>query len=346
MNAMIVGIITLVLNQGAAVQPPRPIGAILAIDANAGRITIKTDSGPEMTISFEAGTRCVQVPPDAKDLQNAVALPLSNLAVGDRILVRGRAGESGTFAASTIIVMTRQDIAKKHAAERADWEKRGAGGVITALNPEAREITVSKAGANPVVIAFAPGAVVRRYVSSSVKFSDAVPSRFEELKVGDQVKARGTSSDERSRFVAEELVSGSFRTVVATVGTVDPGQGTVQIEELATNKRIRATVTPDSTVRRLSPEVVQMLEARIQKAGAPSAPGELQAAIDKLPHLGVADLKPGDTVILTCTRGEDPGQATANTLLAGAEALLKSKGGKAVDLGSWNLDLNMSVGVP
>ncbi len=84
----------------------------------------------------------------------------------------------------------------------------------------------------------------------------------------------------------------------------------------------------------------------MQEAGAPSAPGELQAAIDNLPYLGVADLKPGDTVILTCTRGEDPGQATAKTLLAGAEALLKSKGGKAVDLGSWNLDLNMSVGVP
>ncbi len=334
------------MGQGVASQPPRPIGAVLAIDSIARRITIKTDSGPEMVISFENGTRFLQVAPGAQDLQNAVSISLSDLDVGDRILARGRALGSAGFAATTIIVMSKEDLARKHAAERADWNKRGAGGVITALNPESKEITVTAPGLKPLVIAFTPGAILRRYAPNSVKFSDALLSRFEDLKVGDQVKAKGTSNEDRSRFVAEELVSGSFRTIAATVVGVDTAQGTVQIADLATNKRMHAGITADSTVHRLSAEVVKMLAARIQGAGAPSSSGELQSAIEKLPRLNIADLKPGEAIILTCTNGDDPLSATAITLLAGAEPLFRSKGGKPLDLGSWNLDLNMSVGVP
>jgi predicted pyridoxine 5'-phosphate oxidase superfamily flavin-nucleotide-binding protein len=286
------------------------------------------------------------VAPGAQDLQNAVPIPLTDLAVGDRILARGRAGDGGAFAATSIVVMSKEDLARKHAAERADWEKRGTGGVITALDPGSREITITATGAKPRVVAFAPGAVLRRYASGSVKFSDAAPSRLEELKVGDQVKARGTGSEDGSRFVAEELVSGSFRTIAASVVTVDAGQGTLQITDLATNKRVQAALTADSTVRRLSAEVVKMLAARLEGTAAGSSSGEIQSAIEKLPRLGIADLKAGDAIILTCTNGDDPSRATAITLLAGAEPLLKSKGGKAADLGSWNLDLNMGIGLP
>jgi len=47
----------------------------------------------------------------------------------------------------------------------------------------------ASSGVKPMVIALAQGAVLRRYAPNSVKFSDARLSRFEELKIGDQVKA-------------------------------------------------------------------------------------------------------------------------------------------------------------
>src|SRR5207237_6202825 len=125
---------------------------------------------------------------------------------------------------------SKADIAKKHAAERAEWEKRGVAGIITALNPTAKEITINvstNSGAKTMVIVFAPGAMLRRYAPNSVKFSDAQPSRYEDLKVGDQIKALGTSNEDRSRYTAEELVSGSFRTIAATIVSLDPGQGTI-----------------------------------------------------------------------------------------------------------------------
>ncbi len=86
-------------------------------------------------------------------------------------------------------------------------------------------------------------------------------------------------------------------------------------------------------------------------AGAPPG-GELQqkslqSAIEALPPVGPASLKAGDAVILSCTNGEDASQATAITLLAGVEPLFKTtKGGRTLDLGSWNLDLNIIIQVP
>jgi hypothetical protein len=344
--------------QGSS-QSARPIGAIIKMDTAARLITIKSDAGPEMTITFDDSTRYLRVAPGAPDLQNAAPISLSDLTVGDRILARGQnINESGSFKASSILVMTKEDLSRKHAAELAEWETRGVGGVITALNPDSKEITInlsSAAGTKPMVISMAPSTILRRYAPSSVRFSDAQPSRFEDLKVGDQVKALGTSNEDRSRYKAEQLVSGSFRTVGATVVSVDAIKSTITITDVSTNKRMQVQIAPDSTVRRLSAAVVQMIAARIQggKApGTPSAGGQLpkslQSSIEELPPLSLASLKPGDALILSCTNDADPSRAMAITMLAGVESLFKtsSKGARTLDLGSWNLDLNIIIGAP
>jgi hypothetical protein len=141
--------------------------------------------------------------------------------------------------------------------------------VISALDPAAKEITINMpitAGAKPMVIAFAPGATLRRYAPNSVKFSDARPSRFEELKVGDQVKALGTADETRSRYTAEELVAGSFGAIAGAVVSIDAAQNTFVITDRGANKPVQARVSPDSTMRRLPAEIAQMLAAR-NKAG-------------------------------------------------------------------------------
>jgi len=334
-------------------QTVRPIGVILAIDPAAKRVTIKTDAGPEMTVVFDQATRFLRVAPGAKDLENAAPTSASEMTAGDRILARGRSGgEPGSFLASSIIVISKSDLARKHEAERAEWEKRGVGGVITALDTAAKEITINMptaSGVKPMVIVFAPGAALRRYAPDSVKFSDARPSRLEELKIGDQVRALGTGNEDRSRYTAEELVSGSFRAIAAVIVSHDAAQNTILVTDLGANKRIEARLTPDSIARRLSAEVVQMLAARNKAGGAPDqGPRDVQPLIERLPHLSVADLKPGDAVIISFANSEGVSHVTAITLLAGVEPLLKTstRGGQSVNLGSWNLDLNMNVGVP
>jgi hypothetical protein len=362
MNTLILflGCTSLLLAQGRSATPVstpgvRAIGVITRIDVAARSITIKTDPGPEMGIRFEEATRLLRVAPGAKDLSGAATIRVTDLSVGDRILARGQgAGDQNSLAADSIIVMSRADIAKKQAAERAAWEQRGVVGITTALVPASGEITIraqTLEGTRPVAVSLAPGAMLRRYAPDSIRFSDAKPGRFEELKIGDQIKALGTSSEDRARFTAEELVSGSFRNLAATVISLDPIENTVQVTDLTTSRRLQVKVSPESTIRRLSPSVAQMIAVRISGGGtsaAPPQPRDLQSTIESLPPLHLADLKPGEAVVISSTNSEDPSRVTAITLLAGVEPLLKgsSRGGREINISSWNLDLSMSVGLP
>jgi hypothetical protein len=342
---------------GTSSQPERVIGVVQTIDLGARRIGLKTDAGSEVDVLFDDSTRFVRVAPGVTDLTNAASIAAADLEIGDRIRARGRSLDSGRLVAASIVVMSKSDIAKKRAAERAEWEKRGIGGVITALDPALNEITINRSaitGAKPLVIALKPGAVLRRYAPDSVRFDQARPCRFEDLQVGDQVKALGDADADGTRLTAEQLVSGSFRNIVGTVVSADPGQNSILITDLVTGRRVQAQLIADTALHRLPPEVARMMAVRLEGGGSRSEPsrqgsnGDLQSAIELLPSISTADVKTGEAVILACTSSTDPVRLTVITLLAGVEPLLRasSRGGRPLDLGAWNLDLNMNVGAP
>lgn len=340
----------------AAVPAGRPIGVVVAIDAPARQITLKPDAGQEMTIQLQDSTRVLRVTPGSQDLNAATSITLADVSAGDRILVRGRnAGAGNSFVADMIVVMSKADLAKKQESERADWERRGIGGVITSLDQSSREATIRTGdprSPKTVILQIPSDARLRRYSPGSIRFSDARDSRWEELKVGDQVKARGAGGNGSARFRVEELVSGSFRDFAATIVSVDAERGTLHVLDTAGNNRVEARVLPASLLRHLSPEVVQLLSARISDTGQEpkdaSSGRTIQSMIEALPPLRLADLKPGDLVVISGTGGDDPSTLTAITVLTGVEPLLRpvSRGARAPDIGSWNLDLNMGVGVP
>ena len=48
----------------------------------------------------------------------------------------------------------------------------------------------------------------------------------------------------------------------------------------------------------------------------------IQAMLEQLPIISLADLKVGDTIIVSSTTGADPSRLTAITLVSGADTLL------------------------
>lgn len=109
------------------------------------------------------------------------------------MLVRGRiSDDQKSIAATSVIVMTKSDLASARDAERLDWQRRGIGGTVQAVNQEKKEITVTSpalppAPGNPthaLSIALGSNAVLLRYAPDSVKFSDAKPGTFEQIKIG------------------------------------------------------------------------------------------------------------------------------------------------------------------
>ena len=189
------------------------IGEVAAVDAGAKQMFVKTDAGSVVVVMVADNTIFMRVPPGESTLDKAARVTFAEVSAGDRVFARGKPSDDRkTVAARMVIINTKSDIGQKQERERAEWKRRGVVGVISALNPQTKEITLQARGAEaaqPVTVVSVAGTKFRRYASDSVKFSDAKESTFEQLKVGDQLRAKGDKSEDGTRFTAEESCNGS-----------------------------------------------------------------------------------------------------------------------------------------
>jgi hypothetical protein len=260
------------------ISAKRVIGAIKAI--NGSTINVAPDSGAEVTVTINAtATHIRRIAPGEKDLKNATTLQLQDLQVGDRILVAGKASDDGkSLAASTIVVMKRSDVEAKQEQERQDWQKRGLGGSVCAMDTSAGTVTISVTGAcktatKTVAVKMSKSTVFRRYAPNSVKFDDAKPSTLPEIHTGDQLRARGERSADGSELNAEEIVTGTFPYVEGTVNSVDASSGTISVQDLLTKKPVQIKITSDSQLHKLPPEMAQRMAIRLKAAAAGAGAG-------------------------------------------------------------------------
>ncbi|HEU4873843.1 MAG TPA: hypothetical protein VFT44_12160 [Pyrinomonadaceae bacterium] len=358
--AAAIGLITLALSPVSFAQTPDPnisakhaIGEIKSIDTTAKQLTIKTDAGSMVTVSLSDKTTYKKLAPGEQTLTNATDVTFADLAEGDRVMARGTVSEDRkSVPATQVIVMTKGDLAKKQEAERLEWRRRGILGVITALKPDTKEITISNrtvAGTQAVVIPVSDNTEMRRYAPDSIRFGDAKPSNFSELKVGDQLRALGDRTEDPLRFKPEKVVTGSFRTVGGVVTAIDPATGEIKINELEKKKPLTIVVKNDSVLRKFSGpggggpggpggaagpgpggagggQPGQVTTPRPQGAGGPGGGGpggrNINDMLERLPTISIADVKVGDTIIVSSTQGVDPTRLTAISLVSGADALL------------------------
>lgn len=333
------------------------IGEVKTVDAAAKQLTIKTDAGSLVTVSVTDKTSYKKLAPGEQSLTNATDVTFSDIGEGDRIMARGNVAEDRkSVPASMVILMTKGDITKKQEAERAEWRRRGILGVITALKPEAKEITISNrtmAGLQSVVIPVSDTTEMRRYAPDSIKFGDARESDFSELKVGDQLRALGDrTTEDPLRFKPQKIVTGSFRTVGGVVTAVDAVTGEIKINDLEKKTPFTIVIKQDAVLRRFPSDMGAMMggfnrggpgggapgaaPANSQPAragqgqaarpqGGPGGPGRsfnINDMLERLPVISVADVKVGDTIVVSSTQGVDPHRLTAISLVTGADTLL------------------------
>ncbi len=252
------------------------VGEVTSLDAAAKQIKVKADDGVAYTIELGDSTNYLHIPPGEKDLKKATKIALSDVVVGDRLLARGPfTDETKSIAARTVVVMTKADVAKKQEQDRAEWQKRGIAGTVTAVNADAKEITVKTHGrdASDIVVETS-SAGFRRYAPDSVRFSDAKPSSFTELHIGDSIRALGTKNEDGTRYKAEELISGSFETIAATVVSVNAATGDVVVTDLKTKKPVTIHTNSNTMLRKIDERIATFLARRMRPdAAAGGAPG-------------------------------------------------------------------------
>lgn len=267
----------------------RQVGTIKTISGKT--ITLTPDAGGEVMIQVQDDAKLLRIAPGEKDLKNAAPLQLQDLQVGDRILVRGANGPDGkTLLASSVIAMKQGDIASKQAHEREEWQRHGVGGLVTNIDAATGAITISTNAvgtAKDVTVHVTKQTVLRRYALNSVKFDDAKPAPIEEVKKGDQLRARGTRNADGTELTADEVVSGSFRNIAGTINAVDSAAGTITVTDLVTKKPVTVKVTNETQVRKLQPQMAQMIAMRL-KGGAPDSGGPNGAAGSARPAEGAA----------------------------------------------------------
>ena len=119
---------------------PHASGTVKATTDTA--ITVTTTAGQDYTVTVPAAASVLEVAPGSHDLKSATPAHLGDIAVGDKVLVTGSAGDTGTaLTAQRVVVMKSAAIAETHAAESEAWSQ-GGGGIVKSVNASAGTITI------------------------------------------------------------------------------------------------------------------------------------------------------------------------------------------------------------
>jgi hypothetical protein len=265
MGAVGIGLPVTTAAMQAAPAAKSVVGVITAI--SSGLITVKSDAGVERKVTVPDGIKMQRVAAGAKSLSGATTIAFSDLAAGDRVIVRISPDPAATAADSAVtaislVAVSQADLAQKQQQEREDWGRNGVGGLVKSVNAGTGDITVvSGAGASQKTMTLhtTPATVLKRYAADSTDFDKAKVAPIETIQTGDQVRARGTKTADGMEIAAVEVVSGSFRNIAGTIASINSAGGTIVLKDLATKQNVTVHVGNDVQMRKLPDTMAKML---------------------------------------------------------------------------------------
>jgi len=324
------------------------------------KLVLQTKDGA-IDVVLSGKTEYKRVPPDNPTLKAAVASAFSDIGVGDKILVTGMvSADKKSLPAKAVYLMTKSDISQKQTKEQEKWRTRGITGKITSINPQTREFTVSVRnvmGNRDVILSTKDKAKFRRYSQDSVNYNEAKNSSFDEINVGDMIRALGDKSEDGATFKAEEIISGAFQTIGGTITAVNAEKGEITVNDIQTKKPVTIVVGKSTVLKQFPAEMAQrMAQAQMMQAsgggntmrpptanqqggqnnpqpqgqtnptgqgGGMRGGGSLDDMLDRFPNINVADLKVGQMIAVSSTKTTNLARVTAIKLLSGVEPFLK-----------------------
>jgi hypothetical protein len=367
-------------SQSSAPKKARAVGAVKSISGSA--ITLQTDAGSEMAVTIQPTTRLVRMEPGQTDLKSAPVIQLSDVQVGDRLLVAGTPSEDGkSLTATTAVLMKKSDVAEKQQQDREAWQKHGVGGVVKSADAASETITISTGtlASNVITVRISKDTVIRRYAPNSIKFDDAKPGTLDQVKVGDQLRARGTKSEDGKELTAAEIVSGTFRSIPATVISTDAATNSITVTDLVTKRPVTLKVGADSQMHQLPAMFAQRIAMRLkggaagtsgeggqggagaqahpQSGGEPSQSGagsgqraggapDFQQMLSRMPTVSLTDLQKGSALMIVATEGTEDAPSEVIILLSGVEPILTAASPRQAStiLSPWNLSAGGNAG--
>ncbi len=354
--------VSFVKAQDTAIKPSVVVGEIT--DISPSKIVLKTKDGA-LDVMLSDKTEYRRISPEKPSLATATPAAFSDIGAGDKVAVTGiLTGDKKSIPARTVNLMTKSDLAGKQLKDQEQWTTRGISGQVAAINAAGKEITVTSrgiGGETKTILSPKATAVFRRYAPDSVNFSEAKASSLDEIKVGDSVRARGDKSADGANFQADEIISGSFQTIAGTITAIDAAKNEITISNFQTKKEVRVVVGQNSILKRFPAEAAQRMagmqsgggtgiqppagtrpprpENQTGEATAPNGggmrpgggrggmrgAGGIDEMLERFPTISIADLKVGEMIAFSSTKGAAADRVTAIKLLSGIEPFLKNQ---------------------
>jgi len=312
--------------------PERMVGTVASIVLDKATIQVKGQDGALVTLNLTSDTILQRVSPGEKSLKNAETIQISDIAIGDKVLVNS---DPATASARRLIVMSATAITKHDESDRAAWTTHGVSGIVVAKTGDDLTLRLrTLQGETQAHVSVSSATSFKKYAADSVRFADAKPSSLAEVQLGDQLRARGTKSEDGLKVTADQIVFGTFVTKAGTITAIDPEHKSVAIKELNTNVAFNVKLSADSQLKQM-PNFAAMGGGGMPGGGPPSGgppsgppmmggrPPDIAQMVERMPTVALDALKVGDTVVMSSTKGAVNNEYTAIILLDNAEMLIR-----------------------
>ena len=352
--------------QPAKVRYVSLIGTVEKVDASGKVLAIKPDKAAEASVTFDDKTQFLRLPAGETDAKKATRAAASDVSVGDRVIARLRAGEEGQPA--VFLYFTKQnDLAQRKEKTLEEWQKDGVAGLVKNVDPAAKQIAISVRGAGPprdVVLDVSGPVEYQRYSPDSGKYEAGA---LASIQGGDQVRVLGQKNADQTAIKVEAIMSGLFKTLPVQIKSIDAAAGQILAIDLASKKPITINIKPDTAMKKLDDATALQLARRLNptfQGGGRGAAGREGAAppeggagggqgrggrgggrnldigkvIEQQPAITLADLKPGEPVVVVGAAVDDMSRMRAMTLVAGVDPILRAAPQNGPDPlgGNWN----------
>jgi len=340
------------------------VGTVAAFKSGT-EIEFRPDTGAPVDVKLTPDTLAQKIAPGETSLKNATAASVTDLMIGDRVLVTL---EAGTNTARRVVIMSATDISKRDEADRQDWNTRGLSGVVAERSGNTITIrSQSLQGETRQTVTLSDQTKFRRYAADSVRFADAKPSRAGEISIGDQLRARGQKSADGNGVAAEEVVFGTFLVTAGSVVSANPDTKEITLKEMGSGKSMIVRLTSDSRIKQMAAlpgAPGGAFPGGAFPGGGPGAPGRggppggapfggfppaganggmppgregmppglppgrggvptIAQMVDTMKSGTFDDIKPGETIVVSSTKGAQNDHLTAITLLTNADMLIR-----------------------
>jgi hypothetical protein len=317
--------------------PERMVGTVASIVLDKATIQVKGQDGALVTLNLTSDTILQRVAPGEKSLKNAETIQISDITIGDKVLVNS---DPATASARRLIVMSATAITKHDESDRAAWTTHGVSGIVVAKADDDLTLRLrTMQGETQAHVSVSSATTFKKYAADSVRFADAKASSLAEVQLGDQLRARGDKSADGLKVTADQIVFGTFVTKAGTITAIDPEHKSVAIQELNTNVAFNVKLSADTQLKQM-PNFAAMGGGGMPGGGMPAGgppgggppngspmmggrPPDIAQMVERMPTVALDALKVGDTIVMSSTKGAVDNEYTAIVLLDNAEMLIR-----------------------